>query len=80
LTGQPEWSPYDSAGMRSRVIEASCCGRYQLLQEGGAHVVTRRRPYAADWQETTRGPALAAREVFRALVAQHLAETQRHRP
>jgi hypothetical protein len=66
--------------MRSRVIETSCCGKYQLLQEGGAHVVVRRRPYSPDWQETTRGPALAAKAVFRALVALHLDETQKHRP
>lgn len=80
MTAQPEWSPYDSAGMRSRVIETSCCGRYQLLQEGGAHVVIRRRPYTATWQETTRGPAVAAKAIFRELVKLHLAETQKHRP
>lgn len=80
MTGKPEWSPYDSAGMRSRVIETSCCGRYQLLQEGGAHVVTRLRPYSPVLEETARGSALAAREIFRELVKLHLAETQKHRP
>jgi hypothetical protein len=66
--------------MRSRVIEASCCGLYRLLQEGGAHVVTRRRPYAVAWEETARGPALAAKDTFRDLVKQHLDETQKHTP
>lgn len=75
-----EWTPYIPTGTRTRVVAESCCGRYQLLQEGGAYVVTRSRPYSLSDQETARGPAVLAREVFDHLVALHLIATQTHQP
>ncbi|GGP08333.1 hypothetical protein LDL08_22325 [Nonomuraea glycinis] len=80
MIDKPEWSPYAATGVRLRVIEMSCCGLYQLRREGGVHLVTHRKSYAAAWQEIARGPALAARNIFRELVAQHLAATQNHAP
>lgn len=76
-----EWTRYIPDGTRTWVMDASCCsGRYELLQEGGAYVVTRRRPYSPSREETARGAASLAMDVFRDLVAQHLTETTKHRP
>lgn len=77
-----EWTRYIPSGNRSRVVEASCCSLYQLLQEGGAYVVVAygRRPYSLSLEETARGPASLAQDVFRELVAAHLTGTQKHHP
>ena len=74
-----EWTRYIPSGTRTRVVEASCCGLYELLQEGGAYVVTRRRRHPS-YEETARGSAGPAKDVFRQLVDFHLSATQKHRP
>lgn len=74
-----EWTRYVQEGTRTRVVEASCCDAYRLLQEGGTYVVTRRRRHPS-FEETARGPASPAKDVFRDLVALHLGATQKHRP
>ncbi|MEU4235625.1 hypothetical protein AB0F17_66155 [Nonomuraea sp. NPDC026600] len=76
-----EWTPYIPSGRCTRLVEASCCSAYALLQEGGAYVVVaRRRPYSLSHEETARGSAALAKDVFRDLVTQHLSATQKHRP
>ncbi|MEU4226227.1 hypothetical protein AB0F17_18165 [Nonomuraea sp. NPDC026600] len=74
-----EWTPYIPSGNRTRVVEASCCNQYQLLQEGGAYVVTLLLD-ATPIVETARGSTGRARQVFDDLVALHLIATQEHRP
>lgn len=74
-----EWTPYIPAGYCTRVVETSCCGLYQLLQEGGAHVVTRRGRHPTQ-EETARGPGAMAKDAFHDLVALHLTGTTKHRP
>jgi hypothetical protein len=80
MTAEHEWSPYMPDGKRTVLVDESCCGgRIRLLQEGGAHVVVaRRRPYSLRADETARGAGATARDVFRELVEQHLAETRMH--